>query len=106
MPSGGESRLRVDNWHWWGFLVVIFLAAMQTVDPEPMTRMKLDGGGRWREFGDVAVPSVLPTLILILLLTIIASLLVFDYIYRPFPFFFWGSLNGRHASLQAGVRAL
>ena len=71
----------VDNWHWWGFLVVVFLAAMQTVDQELYDAVKLDGGGRWREFRDVTVPGILPTLIFILLLTIIASLLVFDYIY-------------------------
>lgn len=71
----------VDNWHWWGFLVVVFLAAMQTVDQELYDAVKLDGGGRWREFRDVTIPGILPTLIFILLLTIIASLLVFDYIY-------------------------
>lgn len=71
----------VDNWHWWGFLVVVFLAAMQTVDQELFDAVKLDGGGRWREFRDVTVPGILPTLVFILLLTIIASLLVFDYIY-------------------------
>ncbi|MCA9859296.1 MAG: sugar ABC transporter permease [Thermomicrobiales bacterium] len=71
----------VDNWHWWGFLVVVFLAAMQSVDQELYDAVKLDGGGRWREFRDVTIPGILPTLVFILLLTIIASLLVFDYIY-------------------------
>ena len=43
----------VDTWHWWGFLVVVFLAAMHSVDPELYDAVKVDGGGRWREFRDV-----------------------------------------------------
>jgi raffinose/stachyose/melibiose transport system permease protein len=71
----------VDNWHWWGFLVVIFLAAMRTIDLELYDAVKIDGGGRWREFRDVTLPGIRPTLVFVVLLTIIASLLVFDYVY-------------------------
>jgi len=71
----------VDNWHWWGFLVVIFLAAMRTIDAELYDAVKIDGGSRWREFRDVTLPGIRPTLVFVVLLTIIASLLVFDYVY-------------------------
>jgi raffinose/stachyose/melibiose transport system permease protein len=71
----------VDNWHWWGFLVVVFLAAMRTIDPELYDAVKVDGGSRWREFRDVTLPGIRPTLVFVVLLTIIASLLVFDYVY-------------------------
>jgi raffinose/stachyose/melibiose transport system permease protein len=71
----------VDTWHWWGFLVVIFLAAMQAVDADLYDAVKVDGGGRWREFRDVTLPGIRPTLVFVLLLTVIGSLLVFDYIY-------------------------
>jgi raffinose/stachyose/melibiose transport system permease protein len=71
----------VDNWHWWGFLVVIFLAAMRTIDSELYDAVKIDGGSRWREFRDVTLPGIRPTLVFVVLLTIIASLLVFDYVY-------------------------
>jgi raffinose/stachyose/melibiose transport system permease protein len=83
----GNTRLAlpavawVDTWHWWGFLVVIFLAAMHAVDTELYDAVKVDGGGRWREFRDVTIPGIRPTLIFVLLLTVIGSLLVFDYIY-------------------------
>jgi raffinose/stachyose/melibiose transport system permease protein len=83
----GNTRLAlpavawVDTWHWWGFLVVIFLAAMHSVDTALYDAVKVDGGGRWREFRDVTLPGIRPTLIFVLLLTVIGSLLVFDYIY-------------------------
>jgi raffinose/stachyose/melibiose transport system permease protein len=71
----------VDTWHWWGFLVVIFLAAMHSVDTDLYDAVRVDGGGRWREFRDVTLPGIRPTLVFVLLLTVIGSLLVFDYIY-------------------------
>ena len=33
----------VVDWHWWGFLAVIFFAAMQGVDPQLYEAAKLDG---------------------------------------------------------------
>ena len=40
----------VVDWHWWGFLAVIFLAAMQGVDPQLYDAAKVDGANRWQQF--------------------------------------------------------
>ncbi|MCS7220615.1 MAG: sugar ABC transporter permease [Anaerolineae bacterium] len=71
----------VDNWHWWGFLVVLYLAAMQAVDPELYEAARLEGANRWQEWRHVTLPGILPTLVFTILMTIIWSFLVFDYIY-------------------------
>jgi raffinose/stachyose/melibiose transport system permease protein len=71
----------VDNWHWWGFLVVLYLAAMQAVDPELYEAARLEGANRWQEWRNVTLPGILPTLVFTILMTIIWSFLVFDYIY-------------------------
>ncbi|WP_324716581.1 sugar ABC transporter permease [Carboxydochorda subterranea] len=71
----------VDNWHWWGFLVVVYLAAMQQVDPQLYEEARLEGAGRWQEFRYVTLPMIRPTLVFTLLMTVIWSFLVFDYIY-------------------------
>ncbi len=71
----------VDNWHWWGFLVVVYLAAMQQIDPELYEAARIEGANRWQEFRHVTLPLIRPTLIFTLLMTIIWSFLVFDYIY-------------------------
>ncbi|MCR4406351.1 MAG: sugar ABC transporter permease [Anaerolineae bacterium] len=71
----------VDNWHWWGFLVVVYLAAMQAVDPQLYEAARLEGANRWQEFRYVTLPGIRPTLIFTLLMTVIWSFLVFDYIY-------------------------
>ena len=71
----------VDNWHWWGFILVLFLTAMQSVDKELYAAAKVDGAGRWQQFMNVTLPGIRPTLVFVVLMTIIWSLLVFDYIY-------------------------
>ncbi|MFC8796579.1 carbohydrate ABC transporter permease [Promicromonospora sp. NPDC057138] len=71
----------VNNWQWWGFLLVIFLAAMQTVEPSLYEAARLDGAGPVREFWHITLPSIRPTFIFLGLMTVIWSFLVFDYIY-------------------------
>ncbi len=71
----------VDNWRWWGFLVVIYLAAMKSVDSKLYEAARLEGASRWQEFWYVTLPSIRPTLIFTLLITVIFSFLVFDYVY-------------------------
>lgn len=71
----------VVDWHWWGFLAVIFFAAMQGVDVQLYEAARLDGAGRWQQFKTVTLPGIRPTMIFIVLMTIIWSLKAFDYIF-------------------------
>jgi raffinose/stachyose/melibiose transport system permease protein len=71
----------VNNWQWWGFLLVIFLAAMRTVDPSLYEAARLDGAGPVREFWHITLPAIRPTFIFLGLMTVIWSFLVFDYVY-------------------------
>lgn len=71
----------VNTWSWWGFLVVVFLAAMQGVNPSLYEAAGLDGANSWQQFWHVTLPSIRPTLMFLGLMTIIWSFLVFDYIY-------------------------
>jgi len=71
----------VDNWHFWGFLVVLYLAAMNAVDAELYEAARIEGANRWDEFWHVTLPGIRPTLVFTLLMIMIWSFLVFDYIY-------------------------
>ena len=70
-----------DNWHWWGFLVVVFLAAMQQIDPVFYESARVEGANRWQEFWYITLPLVKPTLTFMLLMTVVWSFLAFDIIY-------------------------
>ena len=69
----------VDFWHWWGFLMVLFLTAMQSVPTELYDAARIDGANRWQEFLHVTIPGIRPTIIFMLLMTGIWSFLAFDY---------------------------
>ena len=71
----------VDIWHFWGFLLVLFLAAMQGIDRELYEAARVDGAGLWREFRDITLPGIRPTLVFAVVLVTIWSFLTFDYIY-------------------------
>lgn len=51
----------VNNWQWWGFLLVLFLAAMQGVNPALYEAARLDGANAWREFWHITLPGIRPT---------------------------------------------
>lgn len=71
----------VDNWHWWGFLTVIFLAAMRQINPEMIEAADIDGAGFFRKFFFVILPTIKSNIYFMLLMTIIWSFLAFDYIW-------------------------
>lgn len=71
----------IDNWHWWGFLLIVFFASMQGVNPSLIEAAELDGAGSIRQFFSVILPSIRPTFMFLGLMTIIWSFLSFDYVY-------------------------
>jgi len=71
----------VNNWAFWGFLMVIFLAAMQSVSTELYDAARVDGANRWQQFMSVTIPGIRPTLVFIVQILIIWSLVTFDYVY-------------------------
>ncbi|RZU63648.1 ABC transporter permease [Zhihengliuella halotolerans] len=58
----------------WG--MIIFLAALSTVNPEHYEAAALDGAGRWRRMWHVTLPAIRPTIILLLILRLGDSLTV------------------------------
>jgi raffinose/stachyose/melibiose transport system permease protein len=71
----------VDNWHFWGFLMVLFLAAMQNIPADLYEAARLDGASKFQEFRDITIPGIRPTLVFMVLMTSIWSFLTFDYIW-------------------------
>lgn len=71
----------VNNWAWWGFLVVVFLAAMQSINPSLYEAAAMDGAGPTRQFFAITLPGIRPTFAFLGLMTIIWSFLSFDYVY-------------------------
>ena len=75
------SIAAVDVWHWWGFVLVIFVAALQQVDPNLYEAAELDGANRLQKFIHVTIPQIRPTLVTLMTVTIVGSFVTFDYVY-------------------------
>lgn len=71
----------VDSWHFWGFLLIFFLAAMQSVDKELYDAARVDGANRWNQFLHVTLPGILPVFGILVLLVVVWSLITFEYPY-------------------------
>jgi raffinose/stachyose/melibiose transport system permease protein len=71
----------VDNWHYWGFLMVLFLTAMQAIPLDLYDAAKIDGANGWHLMRYVTLPGIRPTILFMLMMTAIWSFLVFEYIW-------------------------
>jgi len=65
-----------------GNVMLIFLAALQGVSPELYEAAKIDGAGRWGRFLHVTLPMISPTIFLMLVLSVIGFLKVFDMVFN------------------------
>lgn len=52
----------ITSWAGMGFHCVIFLSALQSVPPELHEAAQIDGAGWWRRFKTVTLPSLMPTI--------------------------------------------
>lgn len=71
----------VDNWHFWGFVMVLFLGALQQVDPALYDAAKVDGANSWQEIVHVSIPGIRQTIAFVFITIVMWSFLTFDYVY-------------------------
>ncbi|MFE7406810.1 carbohydrate ABC transporter permease [Isoptericola sp. NPDC057559] len=75
------SVMLVLVWVQIGYPVVIFMAALQRVDPELYEAAELDGAGWWRRFRAITIPQIRPETFVVTLTCTVAALKVFGPIY-------------------------
>ncbi|WP_235915526.1 carbohydrate ABC transporter permease [Puerhibacterium puerhi] len=74
------SVFAASIWQAVGFSMVLFLAGLQTVPHELIDAAKVDGANAWQVFRNVTLPALRPTTVVVVILTIINSLKVFDLV--------------------------
>ncbi|MFC0678773.1 carbohydrate ABC transporter permease [Lysobacter korlensis] len=67
-------------WQIAGTNMVLFLAGLQSVSVEHVEAAKLDGANAWQVFRNVTLPALRPITVVVVVLTIINSIKVFDLI--------------------------
>jgi len=87
------SIIAVGVWRSIGFSMVIFLAALQTVDPQLYDAAKIDGAKPRQIFRHVTVPMLRPSILFVTVVTSIGFLQVFEE-----PFVMTGPTGGTQQS--------
>ena len=68
-------------WAGLGFQVVIFLAGLKAIPPSYYEAAEIDGAGPWRILIEVTLPLLRPTIVFLVVVSSIAYLRIFDYVY-------------------------
>ncbi|MDQ6671655.1 MAG: sugar ABC transporter permease [Chloroflexota bacterium] len=75
----------VSIWKNLGFNMVIFLAGLQAIDISYYEAAKVDGASRWQRFRNITLPLLRPSMLFVLVISIIAAFEVFDVVWVMTP---------------------
>jgi ABC-type sugar transport system permease subunit len=79
------------SWRHVGYIMVLYLAGLKSVDPSLRDAAKVDGASEWQTFRSVIFPVMRPINVVVLVVTVIESLRAFDIVYV---------INGGHNGLE------
>jgi cellobiose transport system permease protein len=65
------------NYRWTGYNTLIILAALQAVSPQLYEAAAIDGASRARQFFHIALPSISPTMVFVIVTSTIGGLQIF-----------------------------
>jgi multiple sugar transport system permease protein len=69
------------SWRHIGYIMVLYLAGLKSVDPSLKEAAAIDGASEWQAFFRVVLPVLRPINIVVLVITVIESLRAFDIVY-------------------------
>ncbi len=75
------SVILVDLWSGLGFNIVIFLAGLSTIPGEILEAARVDGAKGWKSLRFITIPLMVPSIGLVLVLSINGALRAFDTVY-------------------------
>jgi len=67
-------------WQHVGYIMVLYLAGLKSVDPSLREAAAIDGAGEWQTFRKIIAPSLRPVNVVIMVITVITGLRVYDII--------------------------
>jgi alpha-1,4-digalacturonate transport system permease protein len=81
-PNGAKFWvIFVSTWATMGFYTLILLAGLQSIPPELYEASAIDGANAWNDFCYVTLPLLMPTMFVVLVLSLIRAVQVFDQVY-------------------------
>jgi raffinose/stachyose/melibiose transport system permease protein len=71
----------VDNWHWWGFVLVLMMSALHQVDFDLHEAALIEGANSIQIFFNITLPQIAHSIISYFIFIIVASFKTFDYVW-------------------------
>lgn len=73
--------LGVASWRHIGYIMLLYLSGLKSVDPALREAAAMDGATEWQIFRKIILPTMQPVNIIIIVITLIESLRAFDLVY-------------------------
>lgn len=71
----------VSVWASMGFYTLILLAGLQSIPTDLYEAASIDGASKWRAFLNITLPLLMPTMVVVIVLSLIRAVQVFEIIY-------------------------
>ncbi|HEY8589708.1 MAG TPA: sugar ABC transporter permease [Naasia sp.] len=75
------SIIVASAWKDLGFVMVILLAGLQSINPDLYDAARVDGAGAWRRLVSITLPMLSPSTFFVLVISLINGFQVFDQVY-------------------------
>ncbi len=75
-----EAVIAVAIWRQVGYVMVLYLAGLQSVDPDLISASKVDGASAIQRFFHVILPQLAPITVIVIVISIVDSLRAFDLV--------------------------
>ena len=76
--AGFWGLIALMCWQQIGYMMIIYIAGLQSIPADYLEAAKLDGAGPWRTLFRVTIPNVMPSITICLFLTLTNSFKLFD----------------------------
>jgi len=73
--------IMISVWAFMGFYTLILLAGLQSIPSELYEAASIDGANPWQSFSKITMPLLMPTMVVVLVLSLIRAFQVFDIVY-------------------------
>ena len=73
--------IMISVWAFMGFYTLILLAGLQSIPSELYEAASMDGANPWQSFSKITLPLLMPTMVVVLVLSLIRAFQVFDIVY-------------------------
>lgn len=75
------SIIAVSQWQWTGYIMILFIVAIQAVPKDLYESARIDGANGVQQFWYITLPGVRQTFLVMVIITVIGAIKVFDIVW-------------------------